>query len=190
MIQKEFYMMDDYANLIRSFVRHSGDFDKQNELYIDILNKTQYRLPLPAKEKETPQIIINRIREDWIKNENEWKREIYFKDYYTRCSTLRLKNGTYEYIDLDTQQAISSEEYQSRYLQYLSNIKKKQKYDRMFAPKHDNGGEKITTNHSSATIESKSSDNLVGEEDCSICDNEDYSSRQSIRKRQRTKSIV
>eukprot|EP01038_Epipyxis_sp_PR26KG_P006732 gene6732-9226_t len=122
---------DDLSVIIRKFVHNENNFDAQYEAYSSILRLTNYRLPLTrsqqnmSKRDEEQIVLITRIREEWAKNESGWRLQLLSKDNFTRCRAIRSNRGSYSYVDMDTKQPISCEEYQDRYQAYLKISKHK-----------------------------------------------------------------
>ena len=116
MIASQLCEDDAQVSSIRQFVRQQSV-----KAYNDVLSATNYRLPLkrltPCNPEEKAQI-LNRVRKEWTENEAKWRSCLADQERMTRCKSVRLPNGVYQYHDIDTGLEVHLDEYRRRYMSY------------------------------------------------------------------------
>ena len=110
---------------IRQFVKLDKD-DEKRIIYERLLKATYYRLPMHkiVKEEES-HAILRRVKYEWSENEWKWRRLFQEQEEQTRCRATRSLSGTISYIDINTGETVSSNDYEIRYMIYAQTLKKK-----------------------------------------------------------------
>ena len=110
---------------IRQFVKLDKD-DEKRIIYERLLKATYYRLPMHkiVKEEES-HAILRRVKYEWSENEWKWRRLFQEQEEQTRCRATRSLSGTISYIDINTGETVSSNDYEIRYMTYAQTLKKK-----------------------------------------------------------------
>lgn len=110
---------------IRQFVKLDKD-DEKRIIYERLLKATYYRLPMHkvVKEEES-HAILRRVKCEWSENEWKWRRLFQEQEEQTRCRATRTLSGSISYIDINTGETISSNDYEIRYMTYAQARKKK-----------------------------------------------------------------
>jgi hypothetical protein len=115
---------------IRKFVKIQNDQQIKSDIFENILQNTNYRLPiqrLNIADKES-QEILKRIKKEWSENELQWRNILLEQENIIKCKATKVSPGSFVYHDTNTGNSISLLEYESRYMEYANRCKSFKKY--------------------------------------------------------------
>lgn len=155
---REFAAGSPNAASVREYVslRDRDAVERSCALSEFVLQNTNYRLPHEKTLKvddKSGRLIMQRIKNDWSNNEQEWRQQLQSQEDFTQVRSVRNRVGYYDYFDKQTSQQVTSKEYESRYSFYLRQSRTQHCHDR------SSGSSTCAASSSSSSSDSGSSSN-------------------------------
>lgn len=110
--------LSDFTDLIRVFVQFNGDSEVQWSIYDIMLKSFDYPLPIKRTKQvseEERKIILKRVQHDCLETDKCYRILQKEHEQTTRCKSVRLSTGFYEYTDTDAGVVLDPQEYRARY---------------------------------------------------------------------------
>lgn len=110
--------LSNFTDLARVFVQFEGDLDVQLNIYDIVLKSFGYPLPIKRKKQvsEVERIsILKRVQHDCLETDKCYRILQKEQEQTTRCKSVRLSTGFYEYTDTEAGIVLDAHEYKLRY---------------------------------------------------------------------------
>lgn len=143
---------------IRAFVKIQNDQQIKSNIFENILQNTNYRLPiqrLNIADKES-QEILKRIKKEWSENEIQWRNILLEQENIIKCKATKVSPNSFVYHDTNTGNSISLLEYENRYMEYANRCKSIKKYINTSIVINE-----ISSNHLSENLNKKNISNII-----------------------------
>lgn len=104
------------TDVIRNYVKKTGNEQEREQQFNFILKETKYRLPRTAAcQASEIASMKRRIRSDLEKNKHDLLKNKANMEEFTQCKSRRALSGVLIYFDTRTQSEIAPEEYAFRF---------------------------------------------------------------------------